>query len=161
MNFNGDERKKRMNFEFLNLGFWDFVNQKCNFFKSTDLQYFFTRFPEINFQGTIRINWCKEHGCGSTYMVVRLFDKRSIHLLVQMLFDHVQIFLTVFNIFWMCSNIWGSQKQFIQTVKRSKQFLVTECFFNLFLEVSHIQKNRTIIIQIGKDYWDRETCRKS
>ena len=61
----------------------------------------------------------------------------------------------------MCSNIWGSQKQFIQTVKRSKQFFVTECFLNLFLEVSHIQKNRTIIIQIGKDYWDRETCRKS
>jgi hypothetical protein len=34
-----------------------------------------------------------------------------------------------------------SLEQFIQTVhcsERSEQFLVTECFFNLFLEVSHI-----------------------
>ena len=30
--------------------------------------------------------------------------------------------------------------QFIQTV-RSEQFLVTECFFNLFLEVSHVLIN--------------------
>ena len=34
--------------------------------------------------------------------------------------------------------------------ERSEQFLVTECFFNLFLEFSQISKNRTIIIQIGK-----------
>ena len=31
-----------------------------------------------------------------------------------------------------------SLEQFAQTVKKSEQFLVTECFFNLFLEVSHI-----------------------
>ena len=34
-----------------------------------------------------------------------------------------------------------SLEQFIQTVhcsERSEQFLVTECFFNFFLEVSHI-----------------------
>jgi hypothetical protein len=34
-----------------------------------------------------------------------------------------------------------SLEQFIQTVQcseRSEQFLLTECFFNLFLEVSHI-----------------------
>ena len=31
-----------------------------------------------------------------------------------------------------------SLEQFIQTGERSEQFLVTECFFNLFLEVSHI-----------------------
>ena len=43
----------------------------------------------------------------------------------------------------------------------SEQFLVTECFFNLFLEVSQISKNWTIIIQIGKSYWDLEICRKS
>ena len=30
--------------------------------------------------------------------------------------------------------------------ERSEQFLVTECFFNLFLEVSQIKKNRTILI---------------
>ena len=36
--------------------------------------------------------------------------------------------------------------------ERSEQFLVTECFFNLFLEISKISKNRTIIIQIGKKY---------
>ena len=34
--------------------------------------------------------------------------------------------------------------------ERSEQFLVTECFFNLFLEISQISENRTIIIQIGK-----------
>ena len=46
--------------------------------------------------------------------------------------------------------------------ERSAQFLVTECFFfNLFPEVSQISKNITIIIQIGKNYWDLETCRKS
>ena len=45
--------------------------------------------------------------------------------------------------------------------ERSEQFLVTECFFNLFLEASQISKNRTIIIQIGKKYWDLEICRKS
>ena len=33
--------------------------------------------------------------------------------------------------------------------------------FNLFLEISKISKNRTIIIQIGKNYWDLEICRKS
>ena len=38
--------------------------------------------------------------------------------------------------------------------ERSEQFLVTECFFNLFLVVSQI---RTIRI----NYWDLETCRKS
>ena len=43
----------------------------------------------------------------------------------------------------------------------SKQFLVTECFFNLFLEVSQIQEIRTKRIQIGKKYWDLEMCRKS
>ena len=45
--------------------------------------------------------------------------------------------------------------------ERSEQFLVTECFFNLFLEVSHIQKIRKIRIHFGKNYWDLETCRKS
>ena len=45
--------------------------------------------------------------------------------------------------------------------ERSEQFLVTECFFNLFLEVSQTWKIRTIKIKIGKNYWDWETCRKS
>ena len=45
--------------------------------------------------------------------------------------------------------------------ERSEQFLVKECFFNLFLEISQISKNRTIIVQIGKNYWDLEICRKS
>jgi len=34
--------------------------------------------------------------------------------------------------------------------ERSEQFLVTEYFFNLFLEVSHIKQIRTIKVQIGK-----------
>ena len=37
-------------------------------------------------------------------------------------------------------------------------FLVN--FLGVFLEVSQISKNRTIIIQIGKKYWDLEICRK-
>ena len=49
------------------------------------------------------------------------------------------------------AKILRSLEQFIQTVKC--QVLVTECFFNLFLE--------TIRFQIGKHYWDLETCRKS
>ena len=31
-----------------------------------------------------------------------------------------------------------SLEQFIQTVKGQNYFFVTDCFFNLFLEVSHI-----------------------
>ena len=42
-----------------------------------------------------------------------------------------------------------------------KQQLVTECFFNLFLVVFQIEQIRTIIIQIGKNYWDLETYRKN
>jgi hypothetical protein len=45
--------------------------------------------------------------------------------------------------------------------ERPEQFLVTACFFNLFQEVSEISKNRTIITQIGKNYWDLEIRRKS
>ena len=49
------------------------------------------------------------------------------------------------------SKFLRSLEQSMKTVK-SEQFLVTECFFNLFLKVSQISKNRTIIIQIGKNY---------
>ena len=35
--------------------------------------------------------------------------------------------------------------------ERSEQFWATECFFNLFLEVSQIEEIRTIRIQIGKN----------
>ena len=45
--------------------------------------------------------------------------------------------------------------------ERSEQILVTECFFNLFLEVSHISWIRIITIQTGKNYRDLGTCRKS
>ena len=45
--------------------------------------------------------------------------------------------------------------------ERSEQFLVTECFFNLLLKVSQIYYIRAIRIEIGKNYWDLETCRKS
>jgi hypothetical protein len=33
-----------------------------------------------------------------------------------------------------------SPEQFFSNSERSENFLVTECFFNLFLEVSHINK---------------------
>ena len=45
-------------------------------------------------------------------------------------------------------------------MKSQNNFLITEYFFNLFLEVSHIQWIRIVIIQIGKKCWDLETCRK-
>ena len=53
-----------------------------------------------------------------------------------------------------------SLEQFIQTVKGRKNFCFTECFSNLFVEVSHIKRIRTIQIQIGRNYWDLETCSK-
>ena len=43
--------------------------------------------------------------------------------------------------------------------ERSEQFLVPECFFNLFLEVSQIWC--IIKILIRKNNWDSEICRKS
>ena len=54
------------------------------------------------------------------------------------------------------AKILRSLEQFIQTVKGKNNF-----FTNLFLEVSQILKNRTIIIQTEKNYWDLEICRKS
>ena len=76
-----------------------------------------------------------------------------------------------FDLLWekKCSSDWEKLLKFeaevTKTMKknseRSEQFLVTECFFNLFLEVSQLSKNRTIIIQIGKNYWDLEIFRKS
>ena len=62
-------------------------------------------------------------------------------------------------------NVWNSRLkaenlqifEIIRTIysnsERSEQVLVTECFFNLFLEVSHIKLYQ---IQIGKNYWDWE-----
>ena len=38
--------------------------------------------------------------------------------------------------------------------------VLTECFFNLLLEVSHIKYSRKIRNRIGKNHWDLETCRK-
>ena len=58
------------------------------------------------------------------------------------------------------SEQWKARTMFGNS-ERSEQFLVTECFFNLFLEVSNIWKFRTIIVQIGKNYRDLEICRKS
>ena len=42
--------------------------------------------------------------------------------------------------------------KFLRSLQRSEQFLVTKCFFNLLLEVSHIYNIRTIRIQIGKKF---------
>ena len=44
-------------------------------------------------------------------------------------------------------NFWNSR---LKWSERSEQFVVTECFFNLFLEVSNVLSIRTIKIQIGK-----------
>ena len=58
------------------------------------------------------------------------------------------------------AKVLRSLEQFIQTVKGRKNFCFTECFSNLFVEVSHIKRIRTIQIQIGRNYWDLETCSK-
>ena len=51
-----------------------------------------------------------------------------------------------------------SLEQF-QSVKGERTIFETECFFNLFMEVS--QDLIHLIIQIGKNNWDSETYRKS
>ena len=45
--------------------------------------------------------------------------------------------------------------------EKGRKVFETEWFFNLFLEVSQIWYFGTIKIQIGKNNWDLETCRKS
>ena len=54
----------------------------------------------------------------------------------------------------------SSGEQYIGTVKVSTIF-ETNCFFNLFQEVSQIGYIRIMKIQIGKNNWDLEICRKS
>ena len=49
-----------------------------------------------------------------------------------------------------CSSDREKLEQFYANSERSEQFLATECFFNLCLEISQISKNRRIITQIGK-----------
>ena len=57
----------------------------------------------------------------------------------------------------ICKNFEITRKICLSS-ESAEQFLVTECFCNLFLEVSQIQWIR---FQIGKNYWDLKTCRKS
>ena len=58
--------------------------------------------------------------------------------------------------------IWDHENNVFEQWKVTTIFK-TECFFNLFPEVSQIWYTyiRTIIIQIGKNNWDLKTCRKS
>ena len=49
---------------------------------------------------------CNSWECSVHFFRGPWIDPCLIHLLVQIFFDHVQIFLTVLNIFWMCSNIF-------------------------------------------------------
>ena len=57
--------------------------------------------------------------------------------------------------------IFEITKTVFSNSERSEQFLKTECFFNLFLEVFQTEYMRTIRIQIGENNWDLETCSKS
>ena len=45
--------------------------------------------------------------------------------------------------------------------ERSEKFLVTECFLTCSWRFPRFNRYRTIRIEIGKIYWDLETCRKS
>ena len=56
---------------------------------------------------------------------------------------------------------WPTVRKNCSNSERSEQFLVTECFFNLFLEVFQISYIRIIRIQIGKNKLVLETYRKS
>ena len=61
-------------------------------------------------------------------------------------------------------NVWHSRLKAENLQKiwdKEKIFFETECFFNLFLEVSQVKYIRTIRIQIEKNNWDLETCRTS
>jgi hypothetical protein len=75
-----------------------------------------------------------------------------------------KIVLVIEKNFWN-SRLKAKNLQICRTIysnnERSEEVLVTERFYNLFLEVSHILYIRTIRIQIGKNYLDLETCRKS
>jgi hypothetical protein len=51
-------------------------SKKKEFFKTPNSQYFFLKNSEID-PWVSRINFCEGHQCGSTYMIVRLSDKRS------------------------------------------------------------------------------------
>ena len=74
------------------------------------------------------------------------------------------------NCFVIEKNFWISrlevenfQKTWDHLLKQWKVRTIfdTECFFNLFLEVSQIWYIRKIQIQIGKNNWNSETYRKS
>ena len=72
--FNRNERKKSIFSEFWMLEFSCF--KKSQFFKSTNSQHFFTKISE-NGPWVSRRNSCIGQGCSSTYMVVRLSNKRA------------------------------------------------------------------------------------
>ena len=56
--------------------------------------------------------------------------------------------------------IFEITKTVFSNSERSEQFLKTECFFNLFLEVFQTEYMRTIRIQIGENNWDAVNVRK-
>ena len=45
--------------------------------------------------------------------------------------------------------------------ERSEQFLATECFFNLSLEILKLDKLKQLEFKLEKKYWNLETCTKS
>ena len=54
-----------------------------------------------------------------------------------------------------------SLEQYIQTVNGQNNFWKQNAFLTCSWRFLIPKKNSTIRIQIGKDYWDLETCRKS
>ena len=51
-------------------------------------------------------------------------------------------------------NILRSLEQFLSNSERSERCLVTECVFNLFLEVSRSNKLEQLGLKLEKKYWD-------
>ena len=67
---------KQKNFFFLKKKIQNGRLKKTSFFNSVNSQYFFVKISWIR-PWVSRIDWCKGHQCGSTYIVIRLSDRQK------------------------------------------------------------------------------------
>ena len=58
---------------------------------------------------------------------------------IVLIYCEKKIVLVIEKNFWKICKIFEITRTMYSNSERSEQFLVTECFFNLFLEVSHIR----------------------
>ena len=76
-----------------------------------------------------------------------------------------KIVLAIKKNFWnsrlKAENLQKILRSFIQKVKGQKKFWYKSAFLTCSWRFLRYKYIRTIIIQIGKKYWDLESCRKS